>query len=158
MGSFCMVFPTAENAIGWCEEVQNELLKLPWPHTLLEHFAAKELIEDKERAHTTTKSKVLFKGIRIRMGVHNIPSGVLSVDSLTRRLGYKWEDVELVACIAALAHGGQVQQTLYSHYFKTTYENCTILMVLICSLHQGIGLSRSCQSNGALQVHSTGRI
>ncbi len=126
-----MVFPTGENAIGWCEEVQNELLKLPWPYTLLEHFAAKEQIEEKERAHTTTKGKVLFKGIRIRMGVHSIPSGVLAVDPLTQRLGYKWEDVELVACIAALAHGGQVQRAQYPHYFKTTYEQCTILRALL---------------------------
>lgn len=41
-GSFCMVFQQATDAVIWCMEVQQALLKVEWPEALLEHPGAAE--------------------------------------------------------------------------------------------------------------------
>ncbi len=41
-GSFCMAFQRAVDALAWCSEVQQALLKVEWPEALLEHPGAAE--------------------------------------------------------------------------------------------------------------------
>ncbi len=143
MGSFCMAFEKAEDAIGWCTEVQNELLKVTWPESLVKHLTMDnpndeeqqevalmagvlensadigpkmdhDIIPEKDRMSKTAKQeekendKAGHNGIRIRMGVHcGVPSSFL-VDPITKKHAYNGTDVDLAACIATLAHGGQV--------------------------------------------------
>ncbi len=130
MGSFCMTFLNVNDAIGWCIEVQNELLKLPLPDAL-QHCAdaerkqikvnenrsdiLKELDEEQRRQVETAQQKyneqrgsqVLLDGLRVRMGVHTQKSRAL-VDPITNKNTYREADVEMIAFITAQAHGGQV--------------------------------------------------
>jgi serine/threonine protein kinase len=41
-GSFCMAFQSASDAVAWCGEVQQALLRVEWPEALLEHPGAAE--------------------------------------------------------------------------------------------------------------------
>jgi class 3 adenylate cyclase len=41
-GSFCMAFQLASDAVAWCCEVQQALLKVDWPEALLSHPGAAE--------------------------------------------------------------------------------------------------------------------
>ncbi len=144
MGSFCVAFENAEDAIGWCTEVQNELLKVSWPESLAKHLTVDQNRNDEEqqqeialmpevlenpakigpkmdhaiipgendRMSQTAKQKdddeALRKGIRVRMGVHLEKSSSFVVDPITRTHAHNGTDVNVVACMATLAHGGQV--------------------------------------------------
>lgn len=131
-GSFCMIFPMASNALAWCVEVQQALVNLEWPEALLEHPGAAEeradtaddryLIPNRltvkdtcELALTPFLIRIVFKGLRVRMGMH-VGVAVKTVqDPMTRRLEYVGPAVNSAARITALSHGGQVvmsQRTL----------------------------------------------
>ncbi len=138
MGSFCMTFSNVNDAIGWCVEVQNELLKLPLPDSL-QHCADAEgklLIkvnenrsdilkewDDEQRRQVETAqqkynerrgSQVLLDGLRVRMGVHTQKSRTL-VNPITNRNTYREADVEMIAFITAQAHGGQVTHASFNN-------------------------------------------
>ncbi len=57
MGSFCMAFEKAEDAIGWCTEVQNELLKVSWPESLVKHLTM-DNSNDEEQQEVALMAKV----------------------------------------------------------------------------------------------------
>ena len=87
-------------AVDWCEDTQRELLGLDWPEALLEH-------PDAPRSGAATDDRVVFKGLRVRMGVHvGTPKTVR--DPITRRVEYTGPVVNAAARITALAHGGQI--------------------------------------------------
>jgi len=53
-GSFCMAFQQADDALEWCIDVQQELLRVEWPAELLAHPGAAEEWGDKDdRYHET---------------------------------------------------------------------------------------------------------
>ncbi len=103
-GSFCMAFQQAINALEWCEEVQQELVKTEWPEALLEHPGASEEWGD-------TDDRVIFKGLRVRIGVH-LGTPRLIRDPISRKIEYMGPCVNIAARITALTHGGQVQIVL----------------------------------------------
>jgi serine/threonine protein kinase/ABC-type phosphate transport system substrate-binding protein len=104
-GSFCLAFQRTEDALAWCMSAQQTLNQLEWPEGLLEHPGAAEEWGD-------TDDRVLFRGLRVRMGVHvGIPKVVR--DPMTRRVEYIGPVVNAAARITALTHGGQV---LISHH------------------------------------------
>jgi class 3 adenylate cyclase len=99
-GSFCMAFQDAVNAVEWCMEAQQALLKAEWPKNLLAHPGAAEEWGD-------TDDRVLFRGLRVRMGIHvGSPKG--KRDPTTRRVEYSGPAVDIAARITALTHGGQI--------------------------------------------------
>jgi class 3 adenylate cyclase len=99
-GSFCLAFSDIGAALDWCGDTQRELLAVEWPEALLEHPGAAEEWGD-------TDDRVMFKGLRVRMGVHaGTPKMVR--DPMTRRVEYIGPVVNAAARITALAHGGQV--------------------------------------------------
>jgi hypothetical protein len=99
-GSFCMAFQTASDAMEWCMEAQQELVKVEWPSALLDHPGAAEEWSDID-------DRVLFKGLRVRMGVHvGQPRTVR--DPMTRRIEFIGPVVNAAARITALTHGGQI--------------------------------------------------
>lgn len=99
-GSFCVAFSEVGAALDWCADMQRQLLKINWPPELLEHPGAAEEWGNKD-------DRVLFKGLRVRMGVH-IGNPKVVRDPMTRRVEYIGPAVNVTARITALAHGGQV--------------------------------------------------
>jgi class 3 adenylate cyclase len=99
-GSFCIAFREVDTALAWCEDTQRELLGLDWPEALLGHPGAAE-------EWGGTDDRVVFKGLRVRMGVH-VGTPKTTSDPMTRRVGYTGPVVNLAAHITALAQGGQI--------------------------------------------------
>jgi class 3 adenylate cyclase len=99
-GSFCMAFHSPGEALSWCSEVQRALLAVNWPEALLDHPGSAEEWGD-------TDDRVLFKGLRVRMGVH-IGTPRVVRDLMTRRVEYIGPAVNAAARITALTHGGQI--------------------------------------------------
>ncbi len=117
-GSFCMVFTNAVNAVGWCSEAQQELIKVEWPEALLEHPGAAEEWGD-------TDDRLIFRGLRVRMGIHfGEPRRVR--DPMTRRIEYYGPVVNAAARITALTHGGQARTTFIQLYIM--YRRLTLVM------------------------------
>lgn len=100
MGSFCMAFQEPKDALAWCTAVQTELLELKWPAKLLEHPGAAEELAN-------TDDRVVFRGLRVRMGVH-LGQPQMTRDPLTRRVQYHGPAVNDTGHLTALTHGGQV--------------------------------------------------
>jgi class 3 adenylate cyclase len=101
-GSFCVVFTRAHDALRWCADVQRALLTVAWPDGLLTHPGAAEELWD-----GGYDERVVFRGLRVRMGVHAGHPRVLR-DAMTRRVEYVGSTVNAAARMTALAHGGQV--------------------------------------------------
>ncbi len=99
-GSFCLIFVRAFDALRWCTETQNALLSITWPQSLLEHPGA---IEE----HDVKDERVIFRGLRVRMGVHAGHPRVAR-DAITRRVQYIGPSINEAARMTALSHGGQV--------------------------------------------------
>lgn len=99
-GSFCMVFQEPTNALAWCLDCQKALLQVDWPPSLLDHQGAAEECGDAD-------DKILFKGLRVRMGIHVGNPRVIK-DARTRRMDYHGPSVVTAAGITSMAHGGQI--------------------------------------------------
>jgi class 3 adenylate cyclase len=100
-GSFCLVFVRAFDALRWCVEAQNALLAVAWPESLLSHPGAAEEVDG------GMDERTVFRGLRVRMGVHVGHPRVVK-DAMTRRVEYVGSAVNTAARMTALAHGGQV--------------------------------------------------
>ena len=134
-GSFCMAFQTAADAVAWCCDVQKALLAVDWPGALLEHPGAAEEWGDTDDRypqiprhipcmlrHVLTSfgddCRVLFKGLRVRMGIHvGTPKTVR--DPMTRRVEYIGPVVNAAARITAMTHGGQILMSHAAHRMLT---------------------------------------
>ncbi len=98
-GSICMTFQHTNNALEWCQEVQQELIRTEWPKELLEHPGAAE--------EWSTDDRLIYRGLRVRMGVH-VCNLKLERNPRTRKLEYLRPCVSIAAHITAMAQGGQV--------------------------------------------------
>lgn len=98
-GSFCMAFQHTSDALEWCMAVQHELMQVDWPKALLEHPGA---CEEWDKDDNT-----IFRGLRVRMGVHYGQPRVVS-DPMTRRIDFIGPVVNAAARITAITHGGQI--------------------------------------------------
>jgi len=107
-GLFCVAFGQVSQALEWCGAVQQALLLVDWPASLVPHEAAGEEFS------ATKDDLLLFKGVRVRMGVHvGRPKAVR--DPMTRRMEYSGPVVDEVARLATLAQGGQVLVSSQAH-------------------------------------------
>jgi class 3 adenylate cyclase len=95
-----MAFQNTSDALAWCMEAQLELIKLRWPEALLDHPGAAEEWGD-------TDDRVIYKGLRVRMGVHVGQPRVVR-DPMTRRVEYIGPVINAAARITAMTHGGQI--------------------------------------------------
>ena len=59
--SFMVAFPRRVEAVRWCLDAQEALLKAPWPS---------ELLAQPEAAEERGPQGLLYRGLRVRMGVH----------------------------------------------------------------------------------------
>jgi class 3 adenylate cyclase len=101
-GSFCIAFQQAADALAWCADVQQALLQVEWPEELTNHPGAAE-----EWADNDQEEKVLYRGLRVRMGVHSGEARMVR-DPMSRRVEYIGPTVHAAARITALSHGGQI--------------------------------------------------
>eukprot|EP00727_Mastigamoeba_balamuthi_P005127 m51a1_g14612 putative adenylate cyclase (631) ;mRNA; r:1208848-1211367 len=92
-------FETPQAAARWCALSQEALLATDWSPLILQSSHARE-----ER---TVDGDLLFKGLRVRMGVH---CGEVhrQTDKITGRADFFGMAVNKAARIANLAHGGQI--------------------------------------------------
>jgi predicted ATPase/class 3 adenylate cyclase len=96
--SFMVAFPTVADAVRWCLDVQEVLLSAPWPE---------ELLAQPEAAEVRGERGLLFRGLRVRMGIH-VGEPEVRVDARTGQVDYVGRMVNVAARVADAGHGGQV--------------------------------------------------
>ncbi len=127
-GAFCVVFPNISNALAWCAEVQEALLAEQWPERILEHHYAKE------EWSSDGQPTLLFRGLRVRMGVH-VGEAQRIFDRMTTRHQYLGPTVDSTAFITAMSNGGQIVMTRQAYLnFKQALEKASGELPLITPL------------------------
>ncbi|QDE85645.1 ATP-binding protein [Myxococcus xanthus] len=96
--SFMIAFPSVLEALTWCLEAQDVLLRAPWPV---------DILSQPEAAEEVGPGGLLFRGLRVRMGVH-VGEPECRVDARSGRTDYLGRMVNVAARVAAAGHGGQV--------------------------------------------------
>ncbi len=98
--AFMCAFADPFVAVKWCLDAQEQLLEAKWPEKIYEH--AKSAI-----AVSKKTGRTLYKGLRVRMGVHTgRPSN--EEDPVTGRMDYFGPMVNRAARVESVAHGGQI--------------------------------------------------
>jgi predicted ATPase/class 3 adenylate cyclase len=96
--SFMLAFAWVGEALRWCLDAQEALLRVPWPAELLEQPGAAEQVGPRGLLH---------RGLRVRMGLH-VGEPECRVDPRTGRADYLGRMVNVAARVAEAGHGGQV--------------------------------------------------
>ena len=96
--SFMVAFASAVEAVRWCLEVQEALVRAPWPE---------ELLSQEDAAVEQGARGPLHRGLRVRMGVH-VGEPECRIDERTGRADYFGRMVNVAARVAAAGHGGQL--------------------------------------------------
>eukprot|EP00026_Physarum_polycephalum_P002268 Phypoly_transcript_02274.p1 GENE.Phypoly_transcript_02274~~Phypoly_transcript_02274.p1 ORF type:complete len:525 (+),score=72.51 Phypoly_transcript_02274:1266-2840(+) len=98
-------FSAPFNALSFCLKVQQALLRAPWPPELLGRLdALEESIKDK----VTEEDRILFRGLRVGMGIH-CGSPLSSNDTL--QTIFHGPVVDKAINIGAITRGGQILLT-----------------------------------------------
>lgn len=97
--AFMLAFAEVRAAAQWCLGVQNGLLQLQWPPELLEESDAREELGD--------GNAPLFRGLRVRMGIH-VGKPDCRPSPTTGRMDYFGPVVNRAARVAGAATGGQL--------------------------------------------------
>eukprot|EP00756_Hemistasia_phaeocysticola_P045547 Hpha_TRINITY_DN19295_c0_g1::TRINITY_DN19295_c0_g1_i1::g.194366::m.194366 len=96
--AFMVAFGDTMDAVRWCLYMQETLLAIAYPEDFLK-------LPD---AHLEMwKGEVLWKGVRVRMGVHS-GQPQCEVDPVTKRMDYYGPMVNKAARVSSLAQGGQI--------------------------------------------------
>ncbi|KAK9829912.1 hypothetical protein WJX72_008611 [[Myrmecia] bisecta] len=112
--AFMLAFHTPMDAIAFCLAAQQELLAAPWPVEMLSQrtscikTAAQGEVTDREAAAELEPTSVLFRGLRIRMGVATGVVDRASVHELTKRVDYSGPVMDLAKAISDTPFGGQI--------------------------------------------------
>ncbi len=98
--SFICAFSDPKTALKFCLGGQERLLSADWPPKILQHPKSHRVVSE-------TSGKVLFNGLRVRMGMHTgWPS--CEADPVTHRMDYFGPVVNRAARIACVGHGGEI--------------------------------------------------
>jgi len=103
--AFEVAFKDAVDAVGFCLDVQTELLECDWPCATLEHPDA------------SVSEDGAWKGLRVRMGLHSGRPAAVTQHEVTGRRRYAGPSVALAKAIEGACHGGQIllSATSFSH-------------------------------------------
>ncbi|NUQ34704.1 MAG: cyclase, partial [Planctomycetaceae bacterium] len=93
--AFMVAFPDAGKAASFCISAQRELHKAQWPEALL------------AISHAAPSEDGLFRGLRVRMGVH-FGNPVCEKNTATGRMDYLGPMVNRSARVSSAGHGGQI--------------------------------------------------
>jgi class 3 adenylate cyclase/uncharacterized coiled-coil DUF342 family protein len=99
--SFMCAFNTPTDALNFALEVQLKFLLLPWP---------KKLLESEECKTVTGIEGVIFKGLRVKIGIYS-GECLVNVDTVTQREDYFGPTVNIAARIVSKARGGMILVT-----------------------------------------------
>lgn len=94
--SFLIAFSRINSAVRFCLDVQKSLLGCNWPAALLSHPSACE---------TKVGSQLLFRGLRVRMGIH-CGTAISRLDPSSFRTDYFGRTVNRASRVAGIANGG----------------------------------------------------
>ena len=97
--AFVLAFQSTQQAVRWCIEAQQELLKATWPDTILKSIEAGEVFD--------AQKQPLFRGLRVRMGVHCGEPEIREI-AITGRTDYVGSMVQRAVGISDAGHGGQI--------------------------------------------------
>lgn len=96
--SFLVAFTSAVEAVRWCLEAQQALLRAPWPE---------ELLAEPDAAEEKGPGGWVYRGPRVRMGVH-LGEPECRLDEETGEMDYVGRMVNVAARVVSAGHGGQV--------------------------------------------------
>ncbi|HYO73243.1 MAG TPA: adenylate/guanylate cyclase domain-containing protein, partial [Archangium sp.] len=96
--SFMVAFTSAVEAVRWCLEVQQALVRAPWPE---------ELLSEPDAAEEKGPGGWVYRGLRVRMGVH-LGEPECRRDGQTGEVDYVGRMVNVAARVASAGQGGQV--------------------------------------------------
>eukprot|EP00002_Diphylleia_rotans_P018507 TRINITY_DN3581_c0_g1_i1.p1 TRINITY_DN3581_c0_g1~~TRINITY_DN3581_c0_g1_i1.p1 ORF type:complete len:2533 (-),score=428.58 TRINITY_DN3581_c0_g1_i1:64-7662(-) len=96
--AFMLAFDSARSALLFCLSVQMALMEVKWPCAVLSHPACKTV---------ESLGKPVFRGLRVRMGIH-IGQSYSRQDPLTKRRDLYGPVVKVVSKMCKYTHGGQI--------------------------------------------------
>jgi class 3 adenylate cyclase len=105
--SFQLAFPTIQDAVAYCVDVQLQLLVAPWPKEL------HGLVPATKRQRSG--HRLIFSGLRVRMGIHDSvdEDGVLVCErhAITGNMTYTGASEAIAGEVSELGCGGQILVT-----------------------------------------------
>jgi class 3 adenylate cyclase len=105
--SFQLAFPTIQDAVAFCVDVQLQLLVAPWPKEL------HGLVPATKRQRSG--HRLIFSGLRVRMGIHDSvdEDGVLVCErhAITGNMTYTGASEAIAGEVSELGRGGQILVT-----------------------------------------------
>lgn len=94
--AFQLAFHDAFDAVRFCLECQVELLSCDWPVKTLQHPDA------------APSEDGVWRGLRVRMGVHSGRPAAVTEHEVTGRLRYAGPNVAMAKAVESVCHGGQI--------------------------------------------------
>eukprot|EP00163_Fabomonas_tropica_P030287 TRINITY_DN677_c0_g1_i17.p1 TRINITY_DN677_c0_g1~~TRINITY_DN677_c0_g1_i17.p1 ORF type:complete len:1054 (-),score=192.45 TRINITY_DN677_c0_g1_i17:1867-5028(-) len=99
--SFQVAFHTPQDAVMWCFEIQEKCMTAEWPEAFMKEVEKAAVIKG-------DNGQVLWKGLRIRMGLHTGEALSEDIDPVTKRKFYKGPFVVESGRMGDCGHGGQI--------------------------------------------------
>eukprot|EP00002_Diphylleia_rotans_P006635 TRINITY_DN159_c0_g1_i7.p1 TRINITY_DN159_c0_g1~~TRINITY_DN159_c0_g1_i7.p1 ORF type:complete len:2480 (-),score=532.94 TRINITY_DN159_c0_g1_i7:244-7683(-) len=96
--AFMITFSSVKNALNFCMQSQEMLIGCDWDSELLDHPAAQ--LE-------SYNGRIIFRGIRVRMGIH-YGEPICREDPVTGRMDYFGPVINRAARVGGFPKGGQV--------------------------------------------------
>jgi len=114
--SFMITVEGADNGVRVCNDIQSELLVAPWPAAILDTADACVKFED---------NKLVFKGLRIRIGVETGTPQVV-YDEVSKGYDYYGDVPNTAARVESIAQGGQtlITKAVYDQLSFAVREEC----------------------------------
>ncbi|KAA6420956.1 MAG: adenylate cyclase [Trebouxia sp. A1-2] len=111
--AFILAFHDPADAVAWCMATQQALLTAPWPTELIGHHRSSirtstKVVDSAERAVHLAASEVLFRGLRVRMGIGTGIIEKVQVHELTKRREYTGPVMDLAKAVSECPSGGQI--------------------------------------------------
>ncbi|KAG2393560.1 hypothetical protein C9374_007091 [Naegleria lovaniensis] len=97
--SFMIAFDNPAMALGFCLNVQKDLLLANWPLEMLNHSDTMEV---------KCEEQLIHRGPRVRMGIHTGSDCEIHLDKTTQRMDYIGNTVNKASKIESIAEGGRI--------------------------------------------------
>ena len=106
---FMIAFQAAIDALRFCLDVQTQLQEQEWPPELLEMGPGQTIVGDEEDTNVGSGagSKVLWKGLRLRMSAHH-GRPICKWNEVSGRMDYFGPVVNRAARFVGVCEGGQI--------------------------------------------------
>ncbi|KAG2393561.1 hypothetical protein C9374_007092 [Naegleria lovaniensis] len=129
--SFMVAFESPLMALGFCLSVQRDLLLANWPLEMLDYEDMREV---------KWEEKLIYRGPRVRMGVHTGSDCEIHKDKTTKRFDYIGNSINKASKVESISVGGRVycseefiealKQTVLTQLMTVKQDSDTILKKL----------------------------